>query len=264
MKRSIIGLLALGLLASLAFAPAWAGASSHGDMGGHGWRDEGPPITAAEASDRATALLEDIGLTTLRVGDVIAFERGFYVPVLDQASGTGAFELLVTLDGRIVHLAPGPSMMWNTEYSPMFGPQGAELHDRLMTAMQHDGMMMGGMMPGGMRGATDMMNSAMHGDAGASGDWNDHMGGLSDPGQTLATPLTTNDAVERGQIRLDQDVPGATAVRPVAFPGYVTILVEEDGRVTGLLSIQTTTGAIWEPGWTAPSVGMPTSGPAST
>ncbi|MCC6790041.1 MAG: hypothetical protein IT336_00055, partial [Thermomicrobiales bacterium] len=240
MKRSIIGLLALSLLASLAFAPAWAGASNHGDMGGHGWREEGLPITAAEAGDRATAFLADMGLTTLRIGDVVAFESGFYVPVLDQASGAGAFELLVTLAGSSVHLAPGPSMMWNTEYSPMFGAQGTELHDRLMTAMQHDGMTMGGMHGGG-----DMMNGAMHGDAAASGDWKGHMGGLSDPGQALAIPLTTDDAVERAQTRLDQDVPGATAVRPVAFPGYVTVLIEEEGQVTGFLSIQTTTGAIW-------------------
>lgn len=275
MKRFMVSLFAVGLLASLAFAPGLAGASNHGDMGGHGSRDEGAPITVAEASDRAAGFLKDVGLTALRVGDVVALERGFYAPVLDAATGAGAFELLVTLDGQSVHLAPGPSMMWNTQYSPMSGSQGAELHDRSMADMQNGGMMGGGMMMGndmmssnGMHGNDDvhdnddMMNDAMHQNDMETGGG--HMGGFIDPGQTLATPLTTDEAVARAQTWLDQAVPDATAVRPLAFPGYVTVLIEQDAQVFELLSIQSTTGAIWEPGWTTRSVDMPMDAPAST
>ena len=35
----------------------------------------------------------------------------------------------------------------------------------------------------------------------------------------------------------------------MAFPGYVTLRIERAGQIVGLISVQTTTGAVWEQTW---------------
>jgi hypothetical protein len=238
--------LGVGLL-GLALIPAWAAAANQGGGWGPGWRATDDPITLAEAEERATAFLADAGLADLQVGEVMQFDNHFYVAVVDPVSGEGAFELLVSLNGQRVHLEPGPSMLWNTTYSPMIGSEGAALQDALMADMPAGGMMGSGMMSGAMSGG--MMGGRMNRTNGNPEQCVAQMPGLVAEGATLAQPLTTEGAVALAQEWLAENRPGTTAAEPIAFPGYVTVHLESDGQITGMLSVQTSTGAVWEHGW---------------
>ena len=221
--------------------------------------------TVDQAKQQATDYLAQIGLANLAVGEVVPFADSFYVAVTDSTTGTGAFELLVNRAGGFVHPEPGPTMMWNTEYSPMYGAKGNLLHDAMESSMMGGGMMGGGMMGGmtgdgmggGMMGgmANGMMGNG-HGimDQDMTGDGHgmmdqDTMGYQAGAAQPLTEPLTTEAAVAKAQTWLTEQALNATATGAIAFPGYVTVKIERGGEVVGLLSVQTSTGAVWQHVW---------------
>lgn len=278
MQRRRMTTFALGMIAltALALALARPVAALQTDPHNHGTGSSrsaqpgsGPAISLSEAHARASEFLARAGLTDLTAGDPVPLAASFYVAVTDPATGAGAFELLVSPDGLQVQLDPGPTMMWNTAYSPMFGANA----DLLRQTMSAD--MMGGMMSSMMSGTMGDAKGAMGGDAsnGSMGDMTDQgtmdqsmpdgsMSSAADcpsmtgmPGfsagaaQPLTSPLTVDAAVAQAQTWLTEQVPGATATGPIAFPGYVTVQIERDGRIVGLLSVQTTTGAIWQHAW---------------
>lgn len=240
----VAGLLVLALALTLPVAAArgqmWSGSTGSGN-----------PATLEQARQRAIAYLDDAGLNDLAVGEVMEFSNHFYVTIVNPTTGDGAFELLVSRDGSGVH--PEPTMMWNTEYNPMLGGQGAALHRGMMGGTMMGGMMGGGMMSGMMSGgmgagmmggsATDRQGTTDPSQCGGM------MGSAPTAGQTLDQPLTVEQAVTAAQGWLDANRPGTTASEPIAFPGYATLHIERDGQIVGMLSVQTTSGAVWEHSW---------------
>jgi hypothetical protein len=181
-------------------------------------------------------------------------------------------------------------MMWNTEYSPMVGVNDAlqrgmdadfmgggmmgQMMDGMTSGMMDPGLgsMMGQMTDGMSSGMMDsgldsMMGSMMNHDPdGMMGNGRAAecvrgmgMGGWTGTGERLAQPLTTAAALTRMQDWLDQNRPGSTATDPIVFPGYVTYHLERDGQIAGMVSIQTSTGAIWEHAWHGDVVTTPDS-----
>jgi len=259
MRRSVVVLgavLVVGLLGLAIALPVaargmwWQGATP----GGAGATPATATITMQQARDRVTQYLSQAGLANLKAGEVMQFSNQFYVEVLDPATGNGAFEMLVSLDGQAVH--PEPSMMWNTQYNPMLGTAGAGLHQGMMGGANGYGGygMMGssssafgtGVMGGGH-------GYGMIGGVGANGSG---MGYQPNTGSQLAQPLTAETALARVQAWLDQNRPGVTAADPTAFPGYFTFHTEQGGKITGMLSVQATTGAIWEHSWHGSFIAM--------
>lgn len=264
MRRFTVPALVAGLVVALLSLPmTWSAAAQQDDMTMGGTADGKTVSTVDQARQQATDYLSGVGLTNLTVGDVLPFATSFYVAVVDPTSGNGAFELRINRDGGGVHPEPGPTMMWNTEYSPMFGTNGKLLLDAMASTMM--GSMMGGDMSNGtgMGGDMDRMGGDMMGNgqgmmeqedtmgngAAAEGDCPEAAGYQAGATQPLAQPLTTDEALARAQTWLTSQLPNATASGPVAFPGYVTVKIEQSGQVVGLLSIQTSTGAVWQHVW---------------
>ena len=206
---TLMAMVGAALLALALVVPIAAGRSNLWD----GWNAGGDPVSTDQAREQAVKYLDDAGYGDLAVGEVMEFSNQVYVAVVNPDTGAGAFELLISRDGRAVH--PEPTMMWNTEYSPMSG------------GTIGSGMMSGGTMGSGM------------------------MGSVADPGQRLDVPLTTEEAEARAQSWLDENRSGLSTADPIAFPGYITLHTERDGQITGMLSVQLATGGVWEHTWHA-------------
>lgn len=80
-----------------------------------------------------------------------------------------------------------------------------------------------------------------------------HMGGYGmmrwrgTPEATM--PVTLEQAVEQAQKYLDRFNTGLTAGEAEPFYGYYTLHTERDGQVTGMLSVNGYTGAVWYHQW---------------
>ncbi|HET9017677.1 MAG TPA: hypothetical protein VFN57_18895 [Thermomicrobiaceae bacterium] len=211
----------------------------------------GATVTMAQARDRATRYLSQVGLGNLEAGPVMQFSNQFYVAVVDPATGSGALELRVSLDGQVVW--PEPTMTWNTQYNPMFGsagpaPRGYGMMGEYGSGSGADGYGYG------MMGGSGAYGNAGDGDGMMGGVWgNGYQPGAGSP---LATPLTSDTALTRAQAWLAQNQPGVTAADPTAFPGYFTFHTLAGGKITGLISVQASTGAVWQHGWAGGFVAM--------
>ena len=148
----------------------------------------------------------------LALDEVMEFRWNYYASVKEQSTGTGAFELLADPRTGAVFPEMGPSMMWNTRYSPM-------------TAL-------GGGIIGSFGGFAQAMN----------GTW-----GPTPPG--AAQGVSADGATRYAQQWLDQYQPGSTTEAPDAFPGYYTLDITEDGLITGMLSVNAYTGRVWYHTW---------------
>jgi hypothetical protein len=84
------------------------------------------------------------------------------------------------------------------------------------------------------------------------------MGGVGAPqGVTPTRTLDAGGAVAKAQAWLDANQPGSRATaEAAAFPGYYTIDVTRAGRVSGMLSVNATTGQVWYHWWHGAFVGM--------
>ena len=248
MRRSIVAMLGAALVVGLlGLAVAWPVAArgmwGRGAVqGGAGVPSAAATITMQQARDRVTQFLGQAGLVDLKAGEVMQFSNQFYVEVMGPASGTGAFEMLVSLDGQGVH--PEPTLMWNTQYNPMVGTSGAGLHQGMMSGAYGYGG--NGMMGGGQ-------GYGMMGGRGANGSG---PGYQPNTGSQLTQPLNPETALTRVQSWLDQNRPGVSAADPTAFPGYFTFHTMQAGKITGMVSVQVTTGAIWEHTWHGSFVAM--------
>jgi hypothetical protein len=175
------------------------------------------------------------------VGEVMRFTNNYYAELLEK-NGRLATEVLVEPASGAVYLEYGPAMMWNTRYGMM-----SDFRSR-----DSGGMMGGGMMggPGGMMGGSEsgMMGSGMMGGSG-----NGMMGGgYADPTWTPGTTETDVSSAKAQQLAqrwLDGQDSNLTAGEPDAFPGYYTLHVLRDGKVTGMLSVNAATGAVWSHWW---------------
>jgi len=72
-----------------------------------------------------------------------------------------------------------------------------------------------------------------------------------------AVALTSSEAIARAKAWLDANQRGSRAAgEAAAFPGYATIDVTKDGKVSGMLSVNATTGQVWYHWWHGAFVGM--------
>jgi hypothetical protein len=145
----VAGALAVGTLSS-AFAQTQPGPVPGGMMGGRGvgpgmmggtggmmgggpggmmggWGSgatatKAQPITSLDGARQGfQGYVDARGQTNLAIDEVIQFQWNYYAVVKDISTGQGAFELLANPQTGAVFPEMGPTMMWNTQYSPMAG-----------------------------------------------------------------------------------------------------------------------------------------------
>jgi hypothetical protein len=103
-----------------------------GCHGGFGWNSgygyaaptytyNGAPLNITTAVTIAENYVASIGNPDLTVGEVEEYEANFYVQVIEQSTGIGAFELLINKYTGSIYPEMGPNMMWNTKYGMMRG-----------------------------------------------------------------------------------------------------------------------------------------------
>jgi hypothetical protein len=163
----------------------------------------------------------------LHPGEVIWFDNGFYVELKD-ASGQSATEVIVDPQTGAVTTEPGPAMMWNTRYGTMSGTAG----------VGRPGGRIGG--PAGMMGGPAGM---MGGQAGIMG------GGFGAAASGGTAAVTADQARSIAQQWLDTNRSGQSAQTPDSYPGYYTMETATSGKITGMLSVNADTGAVWYHTW---------------
>ena len=241
-------------LAALAGSVAWAAAladngngggmmSRYGSgMMGYSAPGSGEQVrTLAEAKRQAAKFAGELGL---RVGEVMHFTNNYYAELVEN-DGRLATEVLVEPASGVVYVEYGPAMMWNTRYGMM-----SDFRVRDTGGMMGGGMMggsNGGMMGGSNGGMMGGSNGGMMGGGTADPTWT--------PGgnQTDVSPARARRIAQRW---LDRQGSNLTAAEPDAFPGYYTLHVLRDGRVTGMLSVNAATGAVWSHWWHGRFVSM--------
>lgn len=190
-------------------------------MMGYAASGPGEPVQDLTGAKRqAQRFADELGL---QVGEVMRFTNNYYAELREE-SGRLATEVLVEPASGAVYLEYGPAMMWNTRYGMM---------------SDFRGRMMGG---GGMMGA-----GGMTGGTSADPTWT--------PGSSAAA-VSPARARLLAQRWLDRRGGGLAAAAPDAFPGYYTLHVLRDGKMTGMLSVNAATGAVWSHWWHGRFVSM--------
>ena len=81
------------------------------------------------------------------------------------------------------------------------------------------------------------------------------MRGAQAPDATAPLTVTPEQAVAQAQKYLDHFGAGLKAGQAEPFYGYYTLHTERDGKVTGMLSVNGYTGAVWLHNWHGDFVG---------
>ncbi len=242
---------AIGAVVALAAGGSSSWSGGLGMMGGrYAYRPAQPTQvhTLAAARTEAQQFADRLGL---RVDEVMQFQRNFYAKLVDS-SGNGATEVLVDPSTGVVSIEYGPAMMWNTRYG-MGRSAGS------MMGSYGRGMMRGaghGAMMGAGSGARSSTGGYGQGMMGGSGSGPGMMGGYGTAGSPSTTaPSTTTtvslaDAHTLAQRWLDQNEPGVQIESGGdAFPGYYTLETLKAGKITGMISVNASTGAVWPHWW---------------
>jgi len=150
----------------------------------------------------------------------------------------------------VVSIEYGPAMMWNTRYGmgrsaqAMMGSYG-----RAMGRGQGNGAMMG-------VGSTGSTTTGGYGSGmmGAQGNGTGMMGGgagaTSSISPSTATSVSLAQAHTLAQRWLDANEPGVTVeTGGDAFPGYYTLETLRGGKITGMMSVNASSGAVWPHWW---------------
>jgi len=236
------------LVASLGWAVARADDGNGGwmmsrygsGMMGYSASGSGEPVRdLAGAKRQAQRFADELGL---RVGEVMRFTNNYYAELVEE-NGRLATEVLVEPASGAVYLEYGPAMMWNTRYGMMsdFRVRGS---DAMMGGDMMSSGMMGGSAGGMMRGSG---SNGMMGGGYADPTWT--------PGATEAD-VSPAKAQELAQRWLDGQDSNLTTGEPDVFPGYYTLHLLRDGKVTGMLSVNAATGAVWSHWWHGRFVSM--------
>jgi hypothetical protein len=124
------------------------------------------------------------------------------------------------------------------------GMMGGGSSGGMMGGGSSGGMMGGGSGSGMMGGNGGMMGGSggMMGRVGGSPSWTPSSG-------TVAGPVSVNAAQKLANQWLAQQGGGQTASEPDSLPGYFTFHVLKDGKITGMLSVNARTGAVWYHWW---------------
>ena len=203
------------------YGPMMSGhGGNYGPMmgGGYGFNTaNAEPLTIDEAKQAAQTYLNSLDVSGLVVDEVMVFDNNAYVVVREDATGIGAFELLVDPVSKVAYPEHGPNMMWNLKYS----------------GINHDNMM-------GEAGGF-MMGRGMMGQGYANGDV---------ANMSAEMPVTEEQAVQAAQAYLDQSFPGAEIEgHATAFYGYYTFDFSLNGKVAGMLSVNGYSGQVFYHTW---------------
>ena len=241
-RRVAIAAAAVAALAAVGAVVALAagGSSWHagwGMMGGrYVYRPAQPTAVHTLSAARADAqrFADRLGL---RVDEVMQFQRNFYAKLVDS-SGNGATEVLVDPSTGVVSIEYGPAMMWNTKYG----------------MGQAAGSMMGSYGRGMMRGNGGGMMGRGGGMMGGSGYGPGVMGGYGTTGGTQAPSTGVSVSLARAhslaQAWLDRNEPGVKVESGGdTFPGYYTLETLKGGKITGMISVNARTSAVWPHWW---------------
>lgn len=185
-----------------------------GMMGGYGSSgfNQVEPLSIDEAEQAVEGFLADLGNPDLALKEIMIFSNHAYAEIIEKSTGIGAMEVLIDPVTQAVYPEHGPNMMWNLKYSPMvFG-----------------GGMMRGMMGGYYR-----------------------QGSTANPPQVSSEmPVSPEAAIAAAQKYLDTNFPGTTVEEHVdPFYGYYTLHTLRDGKVTGMLSVNGFSAAIFPHTW---------------
>ncbi|HEY8704017.1 MAG TPA: hypothetical protein VIL98_04625 [Gaiellaceae bacterium] len=243
MQRRLLPVTVLVVaLAGLIGSGAWA--VSREATNGNGWMHNGstswmmgyrsgdaqPVRTIGEARRQAQAFADRLDL---KVAEVIQFTSNYYAR-LDEKSGRPATEVLVDPSSGRVSLEYGPAMMWNTHYGIATGRFGA--------GMMSGGGMMSGTTGGVMGGSVGGMGGGgMMGSAGGP-SW-------TPPSGAVAGPLSARQAIAIADRWLAQSDPSLSVPDADAFPGYYSMEIVRHGKIVGMLSVNASSGAVWNHWW---------------
>ena len=252
-RRLTVAVVLVAALAALGTSVGWAatrGGSTptwmSGHMAGVGMmgRQTGtapaPVSSTAEAKKAAQVFADTLGL---KADEVLQFRLNYYVKLVD-AKGNGATEVLVDPKTGYVSLEYGPAMMWNTAYGMASGRYGVMTGAGSMMGSYGNstGMMGGGMMGSGMSASTNgtgMMSGA------GSGGMMDH---AAAPASGKAVDMS--EARTLAQAWLDANDAGLKVeTGGDSFPGYFTFETLRGGRIEGMISVNTSTGAVLKHWW---------------
>jgi hypothetical protein len=246
-KRIATALAAVAVLALVGAAVAFAATRASSSSYGYGMMGRSyvyrpaqaiPVQTLAQARTQAQKFADRLGL---KVDEVLQFKDNFYAKLVDSG-GNGATEVLVDPHTGAVSIEYGPAMMWNTRYG--MGRAAAGMMGSYGRSMMrgYGGPMMGG---SGYRGM--MGGSSYRGMMGGSGYG---PGGTGSGATPTPTTVTIADAHSLAQRWLDRNEPGVKVeTGGDAFPGYYTLETLRGGKITGMISVNATTGAVWLHWW---------------
>jgi hypothetical protein len=236
---TVTAFAAVGAVVALAAGGGGSWSAGWGMMGGrYTYRPAKPTQvhTPAAARSDAQRFANRFGL---RVDEVMQFQRNFYAKLVDS-HGNGATEVLVDPSTGVVSIEYGPAMMWNTRY-------GMGRSAGWMMGSYGRGMM------GDRSGASTSTGSYGPGTMGSSGNSAGMMGGsgaASGTSPATVTSVSLAQAHTLAQRWLDGNEPGVTVESGGdAFPGYYTLETLKGGKITGMMSVNASSGAVWSHWW---------------
>jgi hypothetical protein len=213
---------------------AMMGQTPGGMMGNNGSNNSGGtarPLAVSEAKDAVTSYLNQLGNKDLAIDEIMTFDNNAYVAIKDGKTGVGAFELLVNPETKAVFPEYGPNMMWNLKYGYMSGNGTNGMLGQQMNQMMGNG-------------TNGMMGNGVNGMMGSLGLVNNE---AVLPGKM---PVTADQALQATQTYLDKAYPGVqSGVKADEYPGYYTVDVQTQGKLSGMLSVNGFTGQVWYHTW---------------
>ena len=190
----------------------------NGMLGGFGYSNSlrngtvNNSLTVESARNAVQDYLDTLGNADLEIEEVMLFNQNAYAIVIEKSTGMGAMELLVDPDTLNVFPEYGPNRMWNLKYGMMGNGAGCR-------------------------------NFGIGGNCGS---------GLTpnDANATAEMAISMDDAADIADEYLAANFSGASVHLPgTAFYGYYTFDYMEDGQMTGMLSVNGSTGQVWLHTW---------------
>lgn len=188
-------------------------------------------LSVSAAKEAATSYLNQLGNKDLAIDEIMIFDNNAYVAIKDTKTGIGAFELLVNPQNKTVFPEYGPNMMWNLAYGYMSGNGTNGMMGQQISQMMGNG-------------TNGMMGYGTNGMMGSIGPINNE---VIQPGKM---PVTADRALKTAQTYLVKAYPGVQPVdKADEYPGYYTVDVQKQGKISGMLSVNGFTGQVWYHSW---------------
>ena len=108
----------------------------------------GSGISIDQATSGVQTYLGKMGYSNLGIASMQEYSNMYYVQVVEQNNGTGAFELAVNKTTGVITPMQGPTMMWNMKY----GVTSTGMMSYLYSTSSSGGMMGGNGMMQWLRG----------------------------------------------------------------------------------------------------------------